>query len=245
MIDATETVDLSRASGAFVDRIARSLYAVHDRIFSGVSEEQFARHVFHSDAELTRVRVYRDERGALVGYAVVHRFRRRISGRTVSVFRGEAGLLPEVRGHGTIFYFYTLEFLRYRLRHLLEPIFYLGMLVHPSSYVLCARYFLTYPSARRETPAAVQRLMEEISNTFPAPPVSGSDTMVRRVGWTTRAAETWWRDAGDPDVDFFVQRNPGYREGHGLVVLVPLTTANLLRALARYTVERLERRFKP
>ncbi|MGI9333652.1 MAG: hypothetical protein ACR2RL_10905 [Gammaproteobacteria bacterium] len=239
----TETFDLSKTSAAFVSQFSKELFVAHNRIFAGLDEETFVRYVFRSGATATKIRIYRNEAHAIVGYAAVHRYRKRIWGKSVTVFRAEAGLLPEYRGHGTTFYFYTLELAKYFLLHPAKPIFYLGVLVHPSSYLVFARYFqVVYPKRDCETPEKMYRVMQEMVDSFGIPAVDPSDPLIRRVGWTTRQAKQFWVQTQDPDVVFFRKRNPGYCRGHGLVIIVPITIKNLLGSFAVYAYEHLKRR---
>lgn len=61
----------------------------------------------------------------------------------------------------------------------------------------------------------------------------------------TEAERAFWRRCNKPDVRFYVEHNPGYGEGHGLLMLVPVTPALIAGGLARIAQEkgghRLER----
>ncbi|MEW9921962.1 hypothetical protein AB2B41_20340 [Marimonas sp. MJW-29] len=118
-----------------------------------------------------------------------------------------------------------------KLRHPFTPIYYVGTLVHASSYDLaCQNFPQVYPHPDRETPEVIQEVARELINSFPAPPVSEADPFVRDVGWMT--IEVRQQNAPSQRVDnhyvrFFKARNPGYAKGHGLVVIVPITVRNI------------------
>jgi len=64
------------------------------------------------------------------------------------------------------------------------------------------------------------------------------------VGWITRdrVDETaYWHASDKPDVQLFLRLNPGYRQGQGLVILVPLTLGNMLLTLTVLPWRRLPR----
>jgi hypothetical protein len=240
---SVQTIDLSKESDTFVAQFASELFTVHNAIFSGLDEDAFSHYVFRSGATRTKIRIYRNSKSEIVGYAAVHRYDKKVSTGPVTVFRAEAGLLPQYRAHGTTFYFYTLELLKYRLLHPLQRIFYLGMLVHPSSYLVFARHFHeVYPKHDCEIPADMRRLMQSMADDFGIPRVDPVDPMIRRVGWRTRRAKHFWIRTEDPDVVFFRERNPGYRQGHGLLVLVPITFMNLAWVFPMYVYKHLQRR---
>ena len=90
------------------------LYPIHSRIFAGVTEHQFVSYVLNRTADRSKVRIYRGTRGEIAGYAALHAFDKVIEGRSVTVFRAEAGLLPEYRGQDTTFSFFARESSNFR-----------------------------------------------------------------------------------------------------------------------------------
>ncbi len=221
--------------------LSRQLYKVHQRIFAGVSAEGFRRHVVDAPAESTVIQLYLASDGQVVGYCALHRFRRRVRGRNAIVLRAEAGLLPEYRGRGAAYGFGMIRAAAERIRHPFTPIYYLGTLVHASSYHLFCKYFSrVFPHPAQQTPTDMQEIACELADGFPDPPVAQSDPLVRDVGWVTieTPQEKALNRRGDrADVQFFKARNPGYTEGHGLVVVVPITFGNLVTALVSRLLE--------
>jgi hypothetical protein len=109
--------------------------------------------------------------------------------------------------------------------------FYLGSLVHPSSYSLFAKYFgEVWPRAEQETPPELLSFMDELATEFGLERVHPDNPLVRDVGWRTRESEMereYWLHCDKPSARYFVEANPGYSEGHGLVTVVPLTVGNM------------------
>lgn len=231
------TVDPSRLSKADHDALGKRLFAIHRQIFSAVTEEKFRTHVLEPPADRTTVQMYLGADGEVVGYYALHRYRRCIGGRNMIVLRAEAGLRPEYRGRGTTYWFGMIRALFEKLRHPFTPVYYLGTLVHTSSYHLFFKYFPhIYPHPEHGIPDQLRALALELADSFPDPAVDEADPLVRDVGWIT--IETPQEKAPDlrgdlPDVRYFKQRNPGYTQGHGLVVLVPITFVNVVAAIMR------------
>ena len=241
----TETILLREVPEESVSKLAEELFLTHSRIFAGLDKEAFIRVLFRSGAADTKMRLYRRQDGELVGYAALHRYREVIKGSPTTIFRAQAGFLPQYRAHGQTFYFYCLELLKYLLSHPTEDIFYFGMLIHPSSYVVFARYFdELYPRAGREIPEDKYRFMVDMADFFAVPPVDPSDPLIRRIGRSTREERPYWQSTDDPDVMFFRNRNPDYRLGHGLLVLVPFTIPNVARALTAYAYRHVKQRWQ-
>jgi hypothetical protein len=234
-IAGSRIVDLDALSPEQRVALGRQLYAVHTRIFAGVSEGEFQDHVMAPDADRNLVQLYLDPDGGLAGYCAVHRFARPLRGRMCSVIRAEAGLLPEFRGRGATLWFGLTYSLRQKLRHPVTPVYYLGTLVHASSYHLLCKYFpRVYPSPGRPMPGGMRGLAVGLVESFDKPAVDRGDPLVRDVGWITLESPqeaALNRESGLPDIRYFLERNPGYVQGHGLVVLVPLGLFDILGAM--------------
>jgi len=226
-----ETVDPAVLNVQALEAFGRELFVLHTRIFTGVDEAQFRSKVFNPEARWCKIRLFRSVSGTPVGYCALHAFDKEIRGKSVAVFRTETGLLKEYRRQGRVTSFLLTEALRHRLRHPLQKSYFFCTLVHPSSYHLIDRFFFrSYPSPSRPCPADLLRTLEEIAQAFHelAPP--GLPPGVRQVGWVTRESPEEarrWQESPDPGTRFFLERNPGYGRGEGLMVLVPLTHVNV------------------
>lgn len=230
-----KTLDPSRLSKSELEALGERLFSIHQQIFSGVTEEEFRKHVLEPSAEHTAVQMYLGPDGAVVGYCAVHRYRRCIRGCNMIVLRAEAGLRPEYRGRKTILWFGMMRALIEKLRHPLTPVYYLGTLVHTSSYHLFFKYFpRIYPHPDHGIPDQLRALALDLADSFPDPAVDAADPLVRDVGWITieTAQEKALGFRSDlPDVRYFKHRNPGFPKGHGLVILVPITFGNVVAAI--------------
>ena len=231
----------SRLGKSAQDTLARKLYAVHCRIFSGVTYDQFVSHVIEPPAETTVIQLFVSAGEDIIGYCAVHRYRRTVAGREALVLRAEAGLLPDYRGRGATYGFGIQRAIAEKLRHPTTPIYYLGTLVHASSYHLFCKYFpVLFPSPSQDHTAQDEAIAIELAESFADPAVTPDDPLVREVGWITieTQGERKLNTRDDrPDVVFFKARNPGYIKGHGLVVVVPITFGNVLVALLRRLTE--------
>ena len=233
----------SKLSASARDDLARRLYAVHERIFTGFGAEEFRAFVIDRRAESTLIQLYETAAGDLLGYCAIHRFRRSAAGRRVIVLRAEAGLLPEYRGRGMTYGFGMIRALIEKLRHPFTPVYYLGNMIHASSFHLFCKYFRRlFPDPSGQTHGDLSEIARELVETFSEPAVTPSDPFVRDSGVSTiespqEKALNSGRDRAD--VAFFKARNPGYAQGYGLVLLVPMTFTNLAGAIRIRILERL------
>ncbi|MDC0673336.1 hypothetical protein [Nannocystis radixulma] len=240
------TIDLKQLSAAERSRLARELYGLHSEIFAGVDLEAFDRYVFQSRASESALRVYRDAAGRPVGYFVAHVYEHVFRGRPVAVCRGEVGFTSEARGKNVIVTFALEVALRYKLRHPTRPMYYLGTLIHPSSYAQLHRFAdCVYPSPDEPTPPPeVAELLMSLSEHFGLRAVDPARPLVREVGWSTRETaeeQRHWHGHRSPAVRFFLRENPGYERGEGLLTLSPLTAGGLLRLGGRFARSKVSR----
>lgn len=215
--------------------LSEELYALHRRVFDGLDQDAFDHYVVNSPATQTKILLYRNRRQELVGYFGVHRFEMNVDGQALVVFRGEVGLLPEYRQKDANLAFWWTEATRYKLLHPGRRVYFFFVPVSPSFYAMASRYvYEAYPGRRRDVPARVLRLMAQLAPRFGLPAVDAGDTLVRRVGWITLATpqeQDFWRTTRNPYVRFYVDANPGFAEGNGLLTLIPVTLANAVLSL--------------
>lgn len=238
--EVVHPADLRQAE---LEAFLRELYRVHDKIFAGVTIEEFTYYIVRPDATRTRIQIYRNETGALVGYCAMHIFEHRSGCRWRAVLRAEAGLLPDYRGSASTLWFGAKEAFRYKLAHPLRSVVFFAMPVHPSSFHLISRYFWRcHPFPQRQTPKRWQKLLLDLAQTSGVEPMDASDPLIRRVGWITRDSEAEiqnWRTSPFEDVQYYLSRNPRYSQGNGLAVIAPLTAANLTVSFILYVIHKL------
>ena len=225
MIVRNEVVEPSTLSTADQEALISSLYSVHCEIFDGVSRDQFAQYVVRSTAKKTRIQLSYGENGEIAGYLAMHAFRPQLRGEECTVLRAEAGLRRAYRGNASTAGFALSNILKTHWEYS-GPLFYLGCLVHPSSYTLMANHVPTvWPGQGVDIPDDILDLMMRLGEEFHLDIVDPSRPLVRHVGWITRDTEAerrYWQTCDFPVARFYLEQNPGYVQGHGLLTLIPL-----------------------
>lgn len=229
-IESTVVLDPKTLPGSQREQLITDLYSVHCEIFDGVSRDEFARYVVESKAEDTRIQVLYGEDKQIAGYVASHRFHRKLRGEQVAINRAEAGLRRPYRGNGSPAMFLASRMLKTRWEFP-GPQYYLGCLVHPSSYSGFARTVPTlYPAAGVDIPPELYDLMLQLAEEFHLPLVDPRRPLVREVGWITRDTEPerrYWQTCDLPAPRYYIEQNPTYGQGHGLLTLFPLSTMSL------------------
>ncbi|WP_224368740.1 cyclic nucleotide-binding domain-containing protein [Hyalangium versicolor] len=242
-IVSTEIITLNELSDVKRRELADALFAIHQQVFDVSEKESFAKFVVESKAEHTWLQVHKNEAGEIVGYFALHVFERCLDGQPVAVFRAAAGSLRAYRGDSITMRFGLRRLLRYMLKNPGRKAYYLGALVHPSSYTLVAHHFGTiWPQRERETPPELLAFMNSLAGEFSLKRVNPEQPLVRHVGWRPRDTEVerdYWRNCDKPAARFFLEANPGYVEGHGLLTMVPLSLANVIHMVRAVAQRRL------
>lgn len=239
-----EVIDPKTLSEEAIEALVDRLYAVHAEIFDGVSRDEFSRYVVRSKAERTSIQVSYGPDGELAGYIAMHAFRRVFRGAPCTVVRAEAGLRRAYRGDGGPGAFFASQLLKARLEQT-GALYYLGCLVHPSSYAALSRGAqVIWPAPGQETPADLYEFMLALGDEFHLERVDPERPLVRAVGWITRDTEVeraYWLSCQIPAPRFYVEQNPDFVHGRGLLTLIPLDVANLGRSLVNWGSGRVQR----
>ena len=225
------------------EALTRDLYAVHAQIFTGLSYEDFRDYVVERDAWRTWVYVKQNAQGQVVGYHSIHAFRLIVENRLSTVIRMEAGTLPAYRGRDITMVYGCLRLLRVWLHHPWRRFCIFAALTHPSSYTFLAHYApVIWPHAtRREMPQRILDRMEELAACFDLQRVDKANPLVRDVNWITLETDEErqrWMNSRRRDTRFYLEQNPGYVNGTGMLTYIPFNGSILMRALANFLIGR-------
>lgn len=239
-----EVIDPKRLSSSDLSALTGALYAVHCEIFDGVTRDAFAAYVIESPADETHIQVAYGDGGEIAGYTAMHAFRRTFRGEVCTITRAEAGLKRAYRGDSSNGAFFVERLLRTQWRFG-GPHYYLGCLVHPSSYTGFARNVpAIWPAPGVAIPGDVLDFMMQLGEEFHLERVDPSRPLVRRVGWITRDTEVerrYWQTTDLPPARYFLEQNPGYSRGHGLLTLVDFNPAALGKSALNWGGARLKK----
>lgn len=238
----TEVFDPHALDAAARATLADALYTTHQRIFAGVDRAAFAAYVVDSPADRTRILVLRDTQGTARGYAALHVFEQRHLGRATSIVRMEIGAEPAWRRCGFAAPFIVREALCLAARNPGRPRYFFATFVHPSAYVsLCRHAPRLWPHPEHPTPPRIAAIMHGLERRFGLRS-TGDGTV--DVGWIAHGyGET--PSQLSPEARFYLERNPGYARGEGLMTLIDFGTSAVIRGsldYARHHARRQRRR---
>jgi hypothetical protein len=220
-------------------RLSRTLYVVHKHIFKGLNEEEFDHYVVNSPANFTKIYLYHNKsKKELIGYFAVHYFEKFINNKQLVIFRAEAGLVPEYRHIDADISFWLKEAIKFKILHPNKEAYFLVSPINPGVYANLANHiYKIYPKYNSIIPLEVEKLMMLLADEFNLKMVEKKNPLVRKVGWITLATdeeEAFWQRSKDPHLQFYINLNPNFDQGNGLLTLVPLTFLNLFLSFFSY-----------
>lgn len=235
---STAVIDPAALGPAARAALVDALYASHRVVFDGVDRGAFAAYVVDSPAERTRILVLEDADRRVRGYAAMHVFHHQHLGRPSLVVRMEIAAEPAFRRANFAGPFIAGAALRLALRHPGTPRYFFACFVHPSAYVsLCRHVPRVWPHPGVPTPPDIAALMLGLRRRFGLRPTGDG---IVDVGWIARGCDAVPRRPA-PEAQFYLERNPRFGRGEGLMTVVDFGTPSVVRGSLDFAAHRLRR----
>lgn len=147
-----------------------------------------------------------------------------------SFYLGLSYVAPEARGNSLIQLTVLAIYLRYRLRHPLNAVYFWSDAISYKPYLVMCRYLRRgYPNRRFPTPPTVQALIKALGQRHYGAQFDPATGTVRKQYNRLRPDTAPIRpdDLADPDIRFYAELNPRHAQGDGLIVAAPANLENL------------------
>lgn len=206
---------------------------------------EFATRITQKMHSVTRYR--HRKTGELLGMTAVRFDQVKLAnGMTIhTVYSGMSYIHPVCRGMRllprTLAHYGT----RLKLRHPFGNVWLWSDAISYKPYVLSARSAkVLYPSRKNPTPPHVKEFMDWVGITYYGDAYNSSMGTVRKESnrLKSHVAPISEEALADPDIRFFVEHNPGYQNGDGLLNVIPLSWANLATSTWRSIQKRIKKR---
>lgn len=157
------------------------------------------------------------------------------SGRVIpTVYSGLSFILPEFRGGAQLVYVLAYHAIRMKLRRPFSTVIIWSDNISYKPYVLTARHIQRfYPSRFIDMPADMVELRDQLGARYYGELYQSETGTVRKPQARLKAhvAPLGPRDLGDPDIQFYAERNPRHAHGDGLLTLIPADLRNVAAAV--------------
>jgi len=184
--------------------------------------------------------LFRERRdGSLRGLFLMSRDRYKRKDKSYTVLRLGLGFFEkEYRGGPYIYYVFSYFRIKEFFLHPFTPFYVFGKVFSYKSYaVLTHNSAHVYPSYSQDTPEEIGEIINDFAKKVKLPeevydPVK---FVLKRetVAMKEFVSEPDQADMDDPNVKFFIERNPGWSKGHQLLTLSSVTPNDILRVLYR------------
>jgi len=245
----TNTFDPKAMDEPQIRALARTLYEPHREVFERVQLDDFLDFLSLPDTTRSRVQGVFLPDGRAVGYTAVHFYELEFRDRPCVVVRMDSAFTPRFWGKTSQqAAFLAQELARYRLARPGWDMYGLSFVVHPRSYKFLTRFMPDFhPNWTEQTPDDLQAFMISLAERFDFPAVEGARPLVRDVGWVAHDSaqeRVWWARTDDPAARFYASYNPGYADGHGLILFCNFSAAGVASGIGRLAQHTLSRRWE-
>ena len=215
------------------EELLELVYPVVSEIFQ-IDKKQLANSIFYQSTANTNLYLFFDK-NELVGINLVNIYEYNYQGDDYSFFRFLSGILPQYRGKSNVQKVGFLEAFKYSALNPLREIYYLGPLIHPSSYAAaCKVSNLVYPSLKNEVPKKFFDLMVTVADVLGLERVVGESPLVRNLHVVTKEPRDSLPVKLSNRAKYFMELNPNYKKGYGLITLAPMDFKNVTKSFMNY-----------
>ena len=174
----------------------------------------------------------------IVGFTGLRINRSMVKGRKqFAIYFGQTVIHEECRGKSLIPMTGAKLCLKYWKELLFSDAYFWADALTYKAYLVFAKTLdEIYPSRRQQTPAMVKAVVDHLGQIHYQKAYCPKTGTVRKkkvlVNDTTMHIPQKYRN--DDDIRFYVETNPKYIEGHGLLTITPMNASNLKKLMTRY-----------
>jgi len=181
-----ETFRLTRIDKDQRQKILDRFFTIHQKIFSGANYNKLRKEILETRAEDITLTLFKKDNYDDVGFCILYRYTIIYEGRSLTVFRSDAGLLPKYRHNLSTLSIGLSYILKYKLCHPFKEMIYFECYVHPSSYHLLHKYYsLVYPSPILEMPEKYKNVISHLRQYFSLKPALSGSEFCAFSDWVT------------------------------------------------------------
>lgn len=211
------------------------MWTLFRHYYADTTRERFE----HDLAEKDHVIILRDADDKVQGFSTLKQLHGEVMRRRfVAVFSGDTIVARAYWGQTALHRAFLAYVMRVKLAHPLTPVYWFLISKGYRTYLLLSRNFPEHwPRHDRATPAWQAAVLEGLASArYPEAFCPGLGVLRFPGGHDRLREDVAPIDAAllaQPDIRFFVERNPGHARGEELCCLAPLTRANFTRAAYR------------
>ena len=234
-----QKIKVSIASNNLPASVKEEMWAIYRHYYHYTREEffqRFQKNNFYSFYTLE---------GKIVGFTGLRIDR--IDGKLL-VYFGQTVIDESSRGNFLIPRTALRLFARYWKDMLLSKMYFWADNLTYKAYLVFAKNLEEfYPSYQEETPAPVNRLIDQIGEKYYPETFCPETKTVRKDAVLVNDINTVIapKYLADPDIRFFTLANPRYDRGHGLITIGPMHLQNVVGVIKKSIAKKFKRKEQP
>jgi len=213
-----------------------AMWALFARYYDKVTRAEFERDL---DEKQYLIRMH-DAAGGLCGFSTIQVLETRLGGRAVeAVFSGDTVIDRSVWGQKQLQRVFTRFLIGRKLRRPFGRVYWFLISKGHKTYLLMRNNLTMFPNYERATPPDVRTVLDHVARLkYPDRYDPDRGVIAYPDGSAVRSdvADVTPEAREDPDVRFFLERNPGWLHGDELCCLAELRLRELLLAGLKYGV---------
>lgn len=211
----------------------------------GMSKRLFTAYYAAEGLEYIDVTFIREDE-KVIGFCSAAFYKIAANGRPYTVGRAAVGILPEYRGGALPVSKLFYKFIRYKQNHPFANLILTGYLANPLIFDLVKRYVgRAYPIEGKKMPQKIARLYEtSVAGKSKDP---NRDTQVVKLHFHVKQGPSLLKrvmESKSRFVKYFLSKIPVPDGRYGLVVIVPVTWANIASAIAKLFFRKIRKGFR-
>ena len=211
------------------DLQALEMYHLYARYYGGTSQQLFLKDL----SQKSHVILLIDGEKAIRGFSTVRKIETEFEGRPVrALFSGDTIVEDQFWGKNDLAQSWLKYAGKVKREHPQQPLYWFLIVKGQRTYRYLNVFSRTYfPALGVETPVREKKLMDQLSLEMFGEAYDQKNGVLRFHQSQGHLREEWAdipkKDLRRPEVQFFLERNSGYRLGHELVCLCELSEENL------------------
>jgi len=211
------------------------MYELMARYYSGMSREGFERDL---DEKQHVIRML-DAEGGLAGFSTIQVLHSTYAGRkVVTVFSGDTVIDERCWGQKALQRAFVSFLISVRLRYPLRKVYWFLISKGYKTYLLMSNNLHMFPNSRGKTPAGAQAALHHVAKLKYPEKYDAERGVIASCGAAVKyaAADLAEADLENPDIRFFCERNPGWKQGDELCCLADVRLRELALCVLKYTL---------
>jgi hypothetical protein len=220
-----------------------NIYSLHHNV-------DYQEFFFRTKTQFTFIALYQSQcKASIVGFTGlrIDPITLQCGSRILTIYFGQTYVLDDYRGRQLLPWTGTLFLLKSRLKHPLLPMYIWYDAISYKSYMILARHVKEFfPRRGVSTPTIVRQIIDQMGiRHYPGQYDQTTGRVIKPSNRLKKhVARLSPKDLKDPDIEYYVRRNPGHEKGDGLICVLPGNLTNMVHFASKAFLQSFLKKLK-